>query len=168
MLDKTVYSNTNWAPRIGFAFDADRRRQDRAQGALRPVLRGDPLRPVRARAARAGTDYVGYTYDPAGDDVRAAGQLLHRETAALLYPIYGVDPDMKHPRVDEWTAGIERELTKDVRLSLTGIWRQDKNIQASVYPDARWTPTTVTNGLTGQPLTVYNWANRRPRRRRRS
>jgi hypothetical protein len=44
-------------------------------------------------------------------------------------------------------------------LSLTGIWREDKNIQASVYPDARWSPTSVTNGLTGQPLTVYNWTN---------
>jgi len=66
---------------------------------------------------------------------------------------------MKHPRVDEWTAGVERELTKDVRLEVTGIWRQDKNIQASVYPDARWEPTTVTNGLTDQPITVYNWSN---------
>ena len=67
---------------------------------------------------------------------------------------------MKHPRVDEWTAGIERSLTSDIRVSATGIWRQDKNIQASVYPDARWNPTTVTNGLTGSPLGVYNWANR--------
>jgi len=46
-----------------------------------------------------------------------------------------------------------------MRVSVTGILRQDKNIQGSVYPDARWTPTTVTNGLTNQPLTVYNWAN---------
>jgi hypothetical protein len=74
---------------------------------------------------------------------------------------------MKHPRVDEWTAGIERELFTGVRLSVTGIWRADKNVQASLYPDARWTPTTVTAStdgndpsLNGKDLTVYRWENR--------
>jgi hypothetical protein len=32
-------------------------------------------------------------------------------------------------------------------------------VQGSVLPSARWAPTTVTNGLTGQPLTVYSWIN---------
>ena len=42
---------------------------------------------------------------------------------------------------------------------MTGIFRQNKNIQGSVLPSARWAPKTVTNGLTGQPLTVYSWVN---------
>jgi hypothetical protein len=157
VLDKTVYSNTNWAPRIGFAFDAT--------GDGKTVLKGHYgqyyeaiLFDQYARALPGWQDNVGYSYDPEGSFCGPAGNCF-TESGRLLYPQYAVDPDMKHPRVDEWTAGIERELTKDVRLSLTGIWRQDKNIQASVYPDARWTTTTVTNGLTNQPLTVYNWDN---------
>jgi Carboxypeptidase regulatory-like domain/TonB dependent receptor-like, beta-barrel len=157
-LDKTVYSNTNWAPRLGFAFDLT--------GNGKTVLKGHYgqyyeaiLFDQYARALPGWRDYVGYSYDPSGSKCGPLGNCF-TESSRLLYPVYGIDPNMKHPRVDEWTAGIERELTKDVRVSLTGIWRQDKNIQASVYPDARWSPTTVTNGLTDRPLTVYNWANR--------
>ena len=113
-----------------------------------------------ARALPGWRDYVGYSYDPSGRQVRARSATASARARVSSTPVYGIDPNMTHPRVDEWTAGIERELTKDVRLAVTGIWREDKNIQASVYPDARWDPTTVTNGLTDQPLTVYNWANR--------
>jgi hypothetical protein len=157
ILDKKVYSNTNWAPRLGFAFDAT--------GDGKTVLKGTYGQYYEAilfdqyqRALPGFRDYVGYTYDPAGEKCGPLGNCF-TEDSRLLYPVYALDPDIKHPRVDEWTAGVERELTKDVRLALTGIWREDKNIQASVYPDARWVTTTVENGLTGQPLTVYNWAN---------
>jgi hypothetical protein len=157
ILDKTLYSNTNWAPRLGFAFDAT--------GDGKTVLKGHYgqyyeaiLYWQYARSLPGWEDWVGYAYDPAGDFCGPAGNCF-TEDSRLIYPQYNVDPDMKHPRVDEWTAGIERELTKDVRLSLTGIWREDKNIQGSVYPDARWTPIEVTNDLTGQPITVYEWDN---------
>ena len=107
-------------------------------------------------------DYVGYIYDPDGRQVRPGRQLLHARAAAASTRVYGVDPDIKHPRVDEWTAGFERELTKDVRLSVTGIWRQDKNIQALGLPrralDAR--PRSTERPHRRQPITVYNWANR--------
>ena len=66
--------------------------------------------------------------------------------------MYKVDPDIKHPRVDEWTVGIERDLGRSIRLSATGIWREDKNTQGTLYPDARWSPKTVT-AATGDGLT---------------
>jgi hypothetical protein len=65
--------------------------------------------------------------------------------------------------VDEWTAGFERALTKDVRFSATGIWRENKNIVDSVYPDARWVPITLpvpAGPIKGQPLNLYSWTNR--------
>ena len=157
ILDKTLYSNTNWAPRLGFAFDAT--------GDGKTVLKGHYgqyyeaiLYWQYARSLPGWNDFVGYAYDPEGEFCGPLGNCF-TEDSRLVYPQYQVDPDMKHPRIDEWTAGIERELTKDVRLSVTGVWRQDKNIQGSVYPDARWEPTEVENGVTGQPITVYNWAN---------
>lgn len=156
-LDKTVYSNTNWAPRIGFAFDAT--------GDGKTVLKGHYGQYYEAmlayqyqRAMPGYTDFIGYSYDPGGDKCGPLGNCFS-ESSVLLYPIYAVDPDMKQPRVDEWTAGLERALTNDLRLSVTGMWRQDKNIQGSVYPEARWRAGEVTNGLTDQPLTVYQWAN---------
>ena len=156
-LDKTVYSNTNWAPRIGFAYDLT--------GDGKTVLKGHYgqyyeaiVSDQYARGMPGWQDYATYVYDPAGSLCGPKGNCF-TEQSRLLFPVYTIDPNMKHPRVDEWTAGLERELVKDVRLEVTGIWRHDKNIQGSVYPDARWEPTTVDNGLAGQPLTVYNWAN---------
>jgi hypothetical protein len=73
-----------------------------------------------------------------------------------------MDPDIKHPRVDEWTAGFERALTGDTRLSVTGIWRENKNIIDSVYPDSRWEPVTLSipdGPLEGQPIDLYSWTN---------
>src|SRR5207247_10144997 len=79
-------------------------------------------------------------------------------------PVSTIDPDLKHPRVDEWTLGFERALTNDVRLLVTGAYRENKNFVGSVLPLARWTPKTVTStavaGLPATTITVYNWANR--------
>jgi hypothetical protein len=158
VLDKTVYDNKNWAPRIGFAYDltGDSKTVVKAHyGQYYEAILFDQY----ARALPGWTDFVGYSYDPAGSLCGPQGNCF-TESSRLFYPQYRVDPEMKHPRVDEWTAGFERAIGTNMRVSLTGIYRQDKNLQASVYPDARWTPTTVDDALTGNPLTVYNWANK--------
>jgi hypothetical protein len=157
VLDKTIYSSTNWAPRIGFAFDPAQDGKTVVKGHYGQYYE-DILFNQYQRAMPGFTDFIGYSYDPGGSKCGPLGNCFS-ESSRLLYPLYGVDPNMKQPRVDEWTGGVERALGPDLRLSVTGIYRQDKNIQGSVYPDARWTPTTVTNGLTNQPMTVYTWAN---------
>jgi Carboxypeptidase regulatory-like domain len=74
-----------------------------------------------------------------------------------------VDPDVKHPRRDEFTVGLERAIGRDVRFALTGIWREGKNFVDDVFPTARWTPTTLTTAerpnFSARPITVYRWAN---------
>jgi hypothetical protein len=78
-----------------------------------------------------------------------------------------VDPDLKHPRVDEWTAGFEGQVGKDLRLSVTGIWREDKNIQGTIRPEARWLEKSLTTSTTGSDpslngiqVPAYTWTNR--------
>ena len=39
-----------------------------------------------------------------------------------------MDPDIKHPRTDELSLGFERALSNDVRVSVTGIYRDNKNL----------------------------------------
>jgi hypothetical protein len=164
-LDKKVYSTTNWAPRIGFAFDLT--------GDSKTVLKGfygqyyEGIYADQYYSAVPGIqDYVTYAYDPGGEKCGPAGRCF-TEIDRSPSPLTRIDPDIKHPRVDEWTASIERELFRDVRLAVTGIWREDQNVQGSVYPDARWTAKTVTTStagndptLQGKPITVYDWANR--------
>ena len=164
--DSKVYKNTkNWAPRLGI------RLRVRPTGNGKTGLKGHYRQYYEAvlfvqyqRAIPGIADLVSYSYDPRAS-CAARWQLLHGDGPAAQPPLR-VDPNIKHPRVDEWTAGFERELAKDVRLAVTGIYRQDKNIQASVAPDARWAPTTLTastsgqdSALNGKQLTVYNWTH---------
>ena len=165
VLDKTVYSNTNWAPRLGLAYDLT--------GDGRTVLKAhygqyyDGIYFQQYSKAVPGlVNRISYAYDPAGTKCGPAGNCF-TEFASVPSPLYGVDPNMKHPRVDEWTAGFERALSKDMSLAVTGIWRQDKNVQGTFYPDARWTPLALTSSTSGNdptlqgiPVTAYDWANR--------
>jgi hypothetical protein len=81
------------------------------------------------------------------------------ETDRAPHPLYRIDPDIKHPRVDESSLGFERALGNEIRLSVTGIYRTNANLIGSVNPSARWSPYTVTNGL-GNDMTLYRWENR--------
>ena len=92
---------------------------------------------------------IGYTTDPA-------------ELSKVL------DPDMTAPFVDEFTAGINRELFKDFSLGVTYIYRENKNIADTLdtnnpLDSSNWLPYTVTDPGpdaelgTGDdaPITVY-------------
>ncbi|HEX9094006.1 MAG TPA: TonB-dependent receptor, partial [Coriobacteriia bacterium] len=165
VLDKKIYSNTNWAPRLGFAYDLTGDNKTVVKAHYGQYYEGMYFSQYYA-AVPGVSDYVTYAYDPAGSFCGPRGNCFS-ESDRSPNPIYRVDPDMKHPRVDEWTAGIDRALTGDLGLSLTGIWRQDKNVQGSVRPDARWelkTLTASTDGtdpaLVGKQVPAYTWTNR--------
>jgi hypothetical protein len=157
-----LYDTTNLAPRIGVAFDLT--------GDQRTVLKGSYSQYYEAlfssyyeRALVGGRqDLVSCTYDGESNDPGCPAGFYEWDRVPYSVP-FRIDPDIKHPRVDEWTVGFERALTKDFRLSATGIWRENKNIVDAVYPDARWTPLTlpIPDGpLKGQPLGLYSWTNR--------
>jgi len=157
-----LYKTTSWAPRLGFAWDVT--------GNHTTVLKGSYSQYYEAmfstyyeRALPGGRqDLVSCLYDGVSADPSCPAGFA--EDSRVPYSAaFKVDPNIKQPRVDEWTAGFERALTKDIRLSATGIWRENKNIVDSVYPDARWVPITlpIPDGpLEGQPLGLYSWTNR--------
>lgn len=163
--DSKVYDTKNWAPRLGFAYDVT--------GDGKSVIKGSYSQYYEAAlfwtyetAVPGIQDFVLYAYDPTGEKCGPAGNCF-TEYDRSPSPLYKVDPNIKHPRVDEWTAGFEREIIKDVRLAVTGIYRQSKNLQGSLLPDARWAPTTVTisedgpdPSLNGKTLGVFTWVNR--------
>jgi hypothetical protein len=84
-----------------------------------------------------------------------------------------IDPNLKIPYVDELTAGIEREIMKDTRLSLRYIRKWDRNqiddvdknvldINALNGGNLAWmnyTPYAVTDPYNGQSITFWGVTN---------
>ena len=146
-----VYESSNWAPRLGAALDLTGDNRTVLKGSYGLYYEGSQTQ-LFTRAVPGLEDFV--IYDVIGGNVN--NLVESSRTPAVLYKIAD---DIKHPRVDEATLGFERALKGDMRLSITGIWRDNKNFVNSVAPDARWNATTTTDEL-GNPITLYNWANR--------
>jgi len=156
--EEKVYDVKDLAVRFGFAFDV--------LGDNSTVLKGTYGRYYEGAFYYAWSSAIPgrepFTlnyYDPTGTDV--VGPLGNSFTEYASFPAtpYTVDPDIKHPFTDEVTVGFERAFGNDVRLSVTGIWRKDGNLQGSVIRDARWLPVELPNDLTGGTITGYQWAN---------
>lgn len=153
-----VYDTKNLAPRLGFAFDVT--------GDNKTVLKGSYSRYYEGSFSLAYSsatpgieDFVLYDLTACPSISEPCPRSLWQEIDRSPGRLYRVDPDIKHPRVDEITVGLERALTNDVRLQVTGVKRDDKNMQGSVLPSARWSPSTFDNEFTGLPLGIYQWAN---------
>jgi hypothetical protein len=141
-----------WGPRVGVAYD----------------VTGKGMTVMKAFWGRyfegASSGFYYYAAPPGVADYTAAyydenGQLGPKDVLTPGF-IYGISKDMRHPRTDDFNVAFEQQITKDVRFTATGIYRTAGNFINNVIPSARWSPTTVTNGLTGQPFPVYYWDNR--------
>jgi outer membrane receptor protein involved in Fe transport len=149
-LDEKVFDTKSLAPRIGVAYDLTGNRDTVLKGFYGRYYEG-AFQTYYYRLLPGLEDLV--TYDITG------GEPVEIDRVPRSELIYRLDPDIEHPRVDEFSVAVERALSSDVRLTLTGVIRDHKDFISSVNPSARWEPLTVENGLTGEPLTVYGWAN---------
>jgi hypothetical protein len=146
---EAVYRARGLAPRVGLAFDP--------AGDHRTVLKASVGRYYEAlpvsyfEAALPGReDVVLYANDGAS--------LIESQRIPVSVPAH-VNSDIRHPHVDEITAGFERVLGQAMRFTATGIWRRSDDFVGLVTPDARFVPVETVNLLTGAPITVYGWAD---------
>jgi Carboxypeptidase regulatory-like domain len=146
-----VYGSTNWAPRLGAAFNVSGDNRTVLKGSYGLYYEGAQTQLFLA-AVPGKQDFVTYSVNSDG----SIGDEVAR--SQLSIPAKVAD-GIKHPRVDETTLGFERALRGDMRLSLTGIWRDNKNFVNTVLPLGRWAPVQTTDDL-GNPITLYNWTNR--------
>ena len=63
---------------------------------------------------------------------------MREEVSRIPQPVASVDSDIKHPRVDEFSLGLEHQFGRDWRVSATGVYRENKNFIGNILPDARW------------------------------
>jgi outer membrane receptor protein involved in Fe transport len=160
-----VYDTKNLAPRIGFAWDMTGDHKTVLKAHYGQYYEG-AMFTLYQRALPGTEDYVGYCYD--GVTQEPGGPPGFSECNRVDYSTtYDIDPNVKHPRVDEFTLGFERALASDFRLAVTGIWRDTKNQVDAVLPNARFEPATITPSLSENaataptaPLDVFRWTNR--------
>ena len=82
-----------------------------------------------------------------------------RPTSSFPGIVYGIGDDIGHPRTDEFNLSFETQLTRTLRFTATGIWRWSDSFINNVIDESRWAPVTLTNQLTNQTFTGYQWAN---------
>ncbi len=76
-----------------------------------------------------------------------------------------IDPNLKHPYSDEYTAGLEQQVGSDLALGVHFYYRTNENqigSESTVRSRSDYTPIStlngspITNPLSGNPLTLYN------------
>ena len=150
-LDKDVYTpELAIGPRVGGVFDLTGSGNSVVRGFWGRYYEGTSLSPF-ANAVGGYEDYVSYF-------VLGNNQFEEFDRSSTL--IYRMDPSPKHFGVDEANASFEQQITRGMRLTVTGIWRDYRNFIGSTLPNARWTPIPYNNPKTGQVTTLYRWANR--------
>jgi hypothetical protein len=135
-----VYSAARIAPRFGFTFDV--------LGDKTTILKGHYGQFSEAMNASyhdqmnppsAFHDKISYYWDYAAAEWVEFERIVHEN-------LYTMDPNVKHPYMEQFTLGIERELFKDASFSVTYINRSWKNIIGPVDRAAQYdtVPLTVT------------------------
>lgn len=143
-----VYTNSRLAPRIGFTFDllGDKSTIFKAHyGQFTEAMLSSYH--DRMNPASAYSDYISYYYDYDTEEWVEFERVVHEQ-------LYHMDPDIKHPYMEQITFSLERELFKDASFSISYINRKWKNIIGPVDRAADYTPYTVNVPDHG-PYTIY-------------
>ena len=167
---EAVYKKTVFAPRLGFAFDLTGDHKTVLKGSYGQYYEGI-FNDIYKFATPGFQDKISWDmagcpeYGPNGPTADYRCPLADRnEVNRLSQPTATMDPDIKHPRVDEFSFGIERAIGRHLRVAATGVFRENKNFIGNVLPDARWTPrnvdTTDAPNFPTRTIGVFTWANR--------
>jgi hypothetical protein len=149
-LNKNVYApDLAVGPRIGGVFDLTGAGSSVIRAFWGRYFEGTSLSPF-ANAVGGFEDFVSYEV--------IGGKYLEFDRSSSL--IYRMADSPKHFGVDETNLSFEQQIRRDMRFTVTGIWRDYMNFLGSTLPAARWSPFAYNNPKTGTPMTLYSWANR--------
>jgi hypothetical protein len=84
---------------------------------------------------------------------------LDRCTGSLQPGLGFVDPDLKRPHQWEYTVTIQRQIGERTSVMLGYYGRKFWDLYTTVndaVPASAYTPVTIVNPLSGQPMTVFN------------
>ena len=142
----TVYKANRIAPRLGFTFDIFGDKSTVLKAHYGQFTEG-MFASYHDRMNTAYSDAVSYYWDLGSSEWVEFERVSHGKWA--------IDPDIKHPYMEQFTVGIERELFKDASFSVTYINRNMKNIIGPYNKLVVYEPQTVTVPELNKNFTVY-------------
>jgi hypothetical protein len=153
----------NWnsvSPRFGFAWDLTGDGRTAMKGGL---SRYDRLAGVNLVQPLNGRN-IAFQTCPWGDDngdLRAQeSEINFSRCSGSLQPSLGsVDPDLARPYQWEFNVMVQRQIGSNTAVAAGYYYRRFWDLYTTVndaVPSSAYTPVTITNPLTNEPLTVYN------------
>ncbi|HEX2695529.1 MAG TPA: TonB-dependent receptor [Acidobacteriota bacterium] len=142
----TVYKTNRIAPRLGFTFDIFGDKSTVLKAHYGQFTEG-MFASYHDRMNTHYSDMVDFYWDPSSLEWVEYNRASHGK--------WTIDPNIKHPYMEQFTVGIERELFKDTSFSVTYINRTTKNIVGPYNKLAVYEPQTVTVSDLNKSFTVY-------------
>ncbi len=153
----------NWntvSPRVGLSWDVFGDGRTALKGGISRYDRLEGITIIQPLNPR----YISYQTCPwtdANNDLTAQpDEIVMSRCSGSLQPALGyVDPGLKRPHQWEYTAMVQRQIGGNTAVSVGYYGRRFGDLYTTVnaaVPPSSYSPVTVSNPLTGQPLTVYN------------
>jgi hypothetical protein len=157
-------ANTNWAPRVGFAWNPGGRSKTVIRGGygisydfvyLNPITSQRTLPPFVVGASLTGAS--SFTGPNNLANLIAGSSLIQQQTRSSVGQLnatalnYGnlnpvVDPNLRNPQVQQWSLGIEREISRDFVVTASYVGTKGNYLQRvrpiNLINDPRTVPAT--------------------------
>ena len=150
---RDLYTWNVFAPRLGFNL--------KLTGDGKTVLRGHYGRYYRGVVTAEYSNSIGVSphVTRAGAFDLATGQFVDAEVIDSQPSQRSIDPNLKNPYTDQFVASFERQLFRDVGVSLNYVYKRARNLTAWRDLTGQYEPVTVFDDTgpdaTGQPVVVY-------------
>jgi hypothetical protein len=153
----------NWntvSPRIGVSWDASGDGRMAVKGGVSRYDRLEGITLVQPLNPR-NISFQTCPWSDTNNDLRVqTSEIAFARCSGSLQPSLGsVDPNLKRPHQWEYTVMVQRQIGNNTAVSLGYYGRRFGDLYTTLnaaVPPAAYTPVTIANPLTGQPMTVFN------------
>jgi len=153
----------NWntvSPRVGASWDVRGDGRTAVKGGVSRYDRLEGITIIQPLNQR-NISFQLCPWSDANNDLTAQlGEIARDRCSGSLQPTLGnVDPNLKRPHQWEYTVMVQRQIGANTAVSVGYYGRRFGDLYTTVnaaVPSSAYSPVTITNPLTNQPLTVYN------------